>query len=163
GLWEIGVLLDRRDLAAVGAALRILVRHVAALAGLRLRTAAERQRTVGGGPRAIVAEGPLRIGRLFVGMTDRLIAVQNRQVHRVAGAAQFRAEHVGIGLGVDADRVLHRFFLRLREGSIHLPGWADEKAAGECLGKSAEAGIERLLPFGDAFVLRLVLILGLVR
>ena len=50
GLREVGVFLDRRDLAAVRIAVRVLVRHVAALTGLRLRAGAVRQGTVGESP-----------------------------------------------------------------------------------------------------------------
>src|SRR5580692_706762 len=77
GLREVTVLLDGGNLAAIGTALRVLVRHVAVLARLRLRAGPGGQRTVGRHAGTEGAERPFRIGRLLVNSPDRPLALQN--------------------------------------------------------------------------------------
>src|SRR3954447_20599067 len=76
-------------------------------------------------------------------------------MHGVATAAHFRRRDGLAGHGIDVDRVLHRFFLRLLERAVDLVRRAGEERSGERRGEAGEVGIEGLLPLVDASVLRL--------
>src|SRR5689334_16208535 len=58
-------------------------------------------------------------------------------------------------LGRDAERVLHRGLLRVRERAVEHIGRREQEAARERRRKALEAGIEQLLARGDAGILRL--------
>ncbi len=58
--------------------------------------------------------------------------------------------------------MLHRHWLGRGKRPEHGVRCAEEKAAGECRGKSGEVGIEKRLALAHAFVLRGVAILGVV-
>ncbi len=163
GLGEVAELLDGGDLAAIGRAFGVLLRHVAVLAGLRLSARPERQRSVGCRARAVVAERPFGIGGLLVDVADGLAAMQDRQMHGVAGAAHLGGQGVRVVRGRAADRTPHRQRLRLLERAVELVGRADQEAAGERPGKSREVGIERLLALEHAGVLRVSAIFRFVR
>ena len=153
GLREAAVLLDARDLAVGGAAIRVLRRHVAALAGLRPGAGTQGQRPVGAVARPIGAERPLGIGRLLVGVGDDSPLLHHRQMHGVAGAAELRARHVGAVRRRDAERVAHRQHLGCLERAEQPVGRAGEEAAGEAAGEALGGRVEEVLPLGDAGIL----------
>ena len=160
GLRKVAEFLNRRDLAAIRRTVRTLARHVAVLTGLRARAASQRQRAIGRRAGAVIAEGPFRVGGLFVGVADGLAVVQDRQMHSVAGAADLGRRDVRRVGRIAADCRAHRNLLGLLERSIELVGRTDEEAAGERLGKAGEAGIECLLALQHAGILRLVRVPG---
>ena len=146
-------LLDPGDLAG-RVAVGLPRRHMAILAGLLQSAGAKRQVAVGRRAGAVVAERPLRIGRLLVNVRRVL---PPRRIGRCTVWQLPQTSELVIDVIVDrrhAEGVLHRDLLRLLNGPMSESGAPTRKLPEKVRAKSGIVGIEHRLAFVDAGVLR---------